>query len=62
VGQDEEFELESFGYVAAEVYEQLTDAPLLTGKPEEPAVPAGKAWDEADLPALFPRLARKFVR
>ena len=53
VAQDEDFELESFGYVAAEVYEQLTDAPLPSGKPEEPALPAGKAWNEADLPRLW---------
>jgi Protein of unknown function (DUF4240) len=59
VAQDEEFELESFGYVAAEVYEQLTDAALVSGKPEEPATPAGKEWDEADLPRLFPRLGRR---
>ncbi len=62
LAQDEEFELESFGYVAAEVYEQLTDAPMPRGKALEPALPAGKQWAEADLPALFPRLAKKFDR
>ena len=55
-----EFELESFGYVAAEVYEQLTDAPLPRGKALEAAAPAGKEWQEDDLPTLFPRLAKKF--
>jgi len=60
VQQDEEFELEAFGYVAAEVYEQMTDAPLPKGRSVEPAAPAGKEWAEDDLPALFPRLAKKF--
>jgi hypothetical protein len=60
LAQDEEFELESFGYVAAEVYEQLTDAALPRGKALEPASPAGRQWDAADLPALLPRLAQKF--
>jgi len=60
VVQDEEFELESFGYVAAEVYEQMTDTPMASGKLEEPAEPAGKRWNEDDLARRFPRLARKF--
>ena len=61
VAQDEEFELESFGYVALEVYEQLTDAPLPRGRVTDPASPAGQEWDEDALPALFPRLARRFA-
>jgi hypothetical protein len=60
VAQDEEFELESFGYVAAEVYEQMTDTPMASGKLEEPAEPAGKPWNEDDLAALFPRLGRRY--
>lgn len=56
----DEFALESFGYVAAEVYEQMTDTEIPRGKAVEPASPAGKAWDEADLPARFPRLAAAF--
>ena len=59
VAQDEEFELESFGYVAAEVYEQMTDATLPRGVAADPAEPSGKPWEEDDLPGLFPRLARK---
>ncbi len=61
VAQDEEFELESFGYVAAEVHEQMTDAPLPRGSITDPASPAGQEWDEDELPALLPRLARKFA-
>ena len=61
VAQDEAFELESFGYVALEVYEQLTDAPLPRGSVTDPASPAGQAWDEDALPARFPRLARRFA-
>jgi hypothetical protein len=60
VEQDDEFELESFGYVAAEVYEQMTDAPMPRSKAADPAAPVGKEWVEDDLPALFPRLARKY--
>ena len=61
VDQDEEFELEAFGYVAAEVYEQMTDVEMPRGRSLEPASPAGKAWREDDLPALFPRLGRKYA-
>ena len=60
VAQDEEFELESFGYVAAEVYEQLTDQPLPESRTPEPAEPLGHAWQEDDLPALLPRLWEKY--
>ena len=60
VNQDEEFGLESFGYVAAEVYEQMTDATMPRGKAVESASPAGKEWQEDELPTLFPRLTKKF--
>lgn len=58
--QDEDFELESFGYVAGEVYEQLTDLPLPATRTSEPAEPAGHEWQEEALPALLPRLWKKF--
>jgi hypothetical protein len=61
IAQDEDFELESFGVVAAEVYEQMTDASLPRGTSMEPAEPSGRPWTEADLPSLFPRLARRFA-
>ena len=60
VAQDEDFELESFGYVAAEVYEQLTDQPLPASRTSEPAEPVGHEWQEDDLPALLPRLWKKY--
>lgn len=60
IDQDDEFELEAFGYVAAEVYEQLADATMPRSQSTEPATPLGKEWQEDDLPALFPRLARKY--
>ena len=56
----DEFSLEAFGYVAAEVYEQMTDNEMPRRKAAQPASPAGKAWDESELPARFPKLAAKF--
>jgi hypothetical protein len=61
VQQEEDFELEAFGLVAAEVFEQMTDRPLPQGPSADPATPAGKAWHEDELPALLPRLARRFA-
>ena len=60
VAQDDEFELESFGYVAGEVYEQLTDQPLPASRTLEPAEPVGHDWQEEDLPGLLPRLWKRF--
>jgi len=60
VEQDEDFELESFGYVAAEVYEQMTDLPLPASRSLEPAEPVGHGWEEDALPALLPRLWKRF--
>jgi hypothetical protein len=60
VAQDEDFELESFGYVAGEVYEQMTDLPLPASRTLEPAEPVGPAWKEEQLPTLLPRLWKKF--
>jgi hypothetical protein len=53
------FELEAFGYVAAEVYEQVADEEMPRGRAAEPAEPLGKPWEEDELPAMFPRLARR---
>ena len=60
VAQDEDFELESFGYVAGEVYEQMTDQPLPASRTLEPAEPIGHEWQEEELPAMLPRLWKKF--
>jgi hypothetical protein len=54
-----ERELEGFGYVAAEVYEQITDAPIAHRRALEAGEPTGVAWEEAELPARYPRLAAK---
>ena len=60
VAQDEDFALESFGYVAGEVYEQLTDRPLPDTRTPEPAEPTGHEWQEDELPPLLPRLWKKY--
>jgi hypothetical protein len=60
LARDDAFELQSFGDVAAEVYEQMTDLPLPATRAPEPAEPVGRAWREEDLPALLPRLSRKY--
>jgi hypothetical protein len=59
LAQDDEFELESFGDVAAEVYEQMTDLPPPPTRSLEPAEPMGHDWREEELPALLPRLWKK---
>jgi hypothetical protein len=59
--QDEDFELEAFGQVAAEVYEQMTDTALAGGKSDASESPRGKPWDESQLPAMLPRLAAKYA-
>jgi hypothetical protein len=57
IGAD--WELEGFGYVAAEVFEQMTDTPVARRRALEGGEPTGTAWHEDDLPARYPRLARK---
>jgi hypothetical protein len=54
------FELEDFGYVASDVYQQLTGNDLEPPLLDESREPEGEAWDEDDLEALFPRLAEKY--
>lgn len=56
----QDHELEGFGAVAAEVYEQLTDAPIARRRALEAGAPTGLAWTEDELPARYPRLAAKF--
>ena len=57
---DDERELEGFGYVAAEVFEQMTDTEIARRRALEAGEPTGTAWQEDDLPARFPRLAKKY--
>ena len=61
VAQDEAVRTRIVRLRRPEVYEQLTDAPLPRGSVTDPASPAGQEWNEDDLPALFPRLARRFA-
>ncbi len=56
---DAPFELEAFGYVASEVYEQVADEEMPRRRSNDPAEPLGKPWEEDELTALFPRLARR---
>ena len=46
--------------MAGEVYEQLTDRPLPDTRTPEPAEPMGHEWQEDELPALLPRLWKKY--
>jgi hypothetical protein len=54
------FELEDFGYVASDVYQQITGNDLEPALFEESGDPAGEQWEEDELPAMFPRLAEKY--
>lgn len=57
----EYFELEQFGYAASRVFAAKGGGELDRGFNVELAVPTGKEWKEAELPALLPRLAAKFL-
>lgn len=54
------YELESFGYVALEVFESKGGGELERDFACELAQPAGDEWEEDDLPEMFPRLAARF--
>jgi hypothetical protein len=58
--RDDRTEDEEFMHCAAEAYREKTGRELppaeVPGVPE----PAGQRWDEADLPKLYPKLAKKF--
>jgi hypothetical protein len=49
-------ELESFGYVALELIDAKGGTELDRYSATDISTPAGKPWDEEQLPALFPRL------
>jgi Protein of unknown function (DUF4240) len=49
-------ELESFGYVALELFEQKGAGELERDFSTESSTPVGEQWDEGQLPSLFPRL------
>lgn len=54
------FELESFGYVAVKLFEEMGGGELERDFSIESAMPVGEEWSEEDLPELFPRLAAKY--
>ena len=57
---EDDFEWEGPSYAASAAYEQVTGGKALpAASPKMPAEPAGTAWEEDDLPSLFPRLAEK---
>lgn len=55
-----EAECEAILYVVAEVYESKTGEQLPPSGVRYPRQPAGQSWDEDDLEALFPEVARRF--
>lgn len=57
----EDAELEEYRYAIYEAYEQLTgDDEPPRNDIDYPAEPKGDPWDEDDLDALFPKLAKKY--
>lgn len=56
----ENYELESFGYVALEVLQTMGVAPLARDPALSQSKPSGDPWDEDDLAAMFPKLAARF--
>lgn len=60
VPRREYFDLESFGYAALYAHEQKGGGELERDFNVELAPPTGDAWQEADLPALLPKLSAKY--
>jgi len=54
-------DLESFGYVALQLYEQKGTGELERDFSIEGAEPAGEAWKEEDAGSLLPRLDAKYA-
>ena len=54
------FELELFGYAAIKAFARKGGGELERDFQLEIAAPEGKEWNESELPAMFPRLARKY--
>jgi Protein of unknown function (DUF4240) len=53
-------ELESYGYVALELYGEKASGELDRDFSAEGAEPTGQPWKEEDVDRLFPRLAAKY--
>lgn len=56
-----DFGLESFGYVALQTYAAKGGGELERDFSGEMTMPSGKEWSELELPALFPKLAAKYL-
>ena len=54
------FVLEDFGYVASDVYQQITGNDLEPALFDDSVDPEGEQWNEDELPSMFPRLAEKY--
>jgi hypothetical protein len=60
IPESDYYELESFGYVALDVFETKGGGELERDFSDELEMPAGEKWEEEALPAMFPRLAARF--
>ena len=56
----EDAELEEFGYVAMELYEEKTGSELPVRSKGYPKDPIGDEWDEDGVEKLYPKLAEKY--
>jgi Protein of unknown function (DUF4240) len=54
-------ELESFGHVARELFEEQGEGELDRDFSTDMSMPAGEQWDEDDLTSLFPRLGAVYL-
>ena len=53
-------ELEEFGYIAADLYEEKTGVQLPMRSKTYPENPIGDEWDEDGIEKLYPNLAKKY--
>ena len=56
----DEFELETFRYVAGEVFEAKAGRAMDARLPPFPGEPTGEPWDEDTVDKQYPRLAEKY--
>lgn len=57
---DMEAELEEFGYVALELYEEKAGSEMPDNSIPYPQEPVGDQWDEDGIEKLYPKLAEKY--
>lgn len=56
----DDVELEDFRYAIGDAYEAVADAEMPISQIAYPAEPAGQAWTEEQLDALYPQLCAKY--